>query len=470
MEKNTLYYGDCLDVMQEQLEENSVDLIYLDPPFNSKTNYNILYGSLTANGTPAQVRAFRDTWKWDIAAVERVQRMTNAIAHPAHNSVVGLHRALGDSGMVAYISYMAERLSVARQLLKSTGSLYIHCDPTASHYLKIVMDNIFGGKNFLNEIVWHYTGGGRSTRYFSRKHDIIFWYSKTEDSHIFNIDDVRVPYSETSGYAKGGITSKAGKHYTPNPKGTPIDSVWDIPIINPMSKERLGYPTQKPMALLEKIIQASSREGDLILDPFCGCGTTIAAALKNHRQWIGIDISAFAIDLICRRRFKNTTISVRGIPTDMYGARQLARSKPFDFETWAVTRLPGVAPNQKQVGDKGIDGRGQFLDKSNTKQILIVQVKGGKFNLKDLRDFLHVIEREQAALGVYITLDAINSSDAKKEVANKGEFIIGASRYPRVQLWSISEYFASSTLRLPTLPAMLDPFTGQALHPDMFVD
>ena len=154
----------------------------------------------------------------------------------------------------------------------------------------------------------------------------------------------------------------------------------------------------------------------------------------------------------------------------MYGARQLARSKPLDFETWAVTRLPGVAPNQKQVGDKGIDGRGQFLDSSNAKQILIVQVKGGKFNLTDLRDFLHVIEREQAALGVYITLDPVNSSDAKKEVANKGEFIIGASRYPRVQLWSISEYFSSSTLRMPALPAMLDPFTGQALHPDMFVD
>ena len=470
MERNTLYYGDCLDVMQEQLEENSVDLIYLDPPFNSKTDYNILYGSSDSNGMPAQVRAFRDTWKWDSAAVERVQRMTNAIAHPAHHSVVGLHRTLGDSGMVAYISYMAERLSVARQLLKSTGSLYLHCDPTASHYLKIVMDNVFGGKNFLNEIVWHYTGGGRSKRYFSRKHDVIFWYSKSEDNHIFNIDDMRVPYKETSGYAKGGITSKAGKHYTPHPEGTPIDSVWDIPIINPMSKERLGYPTQKPIALLEKIIQASSREGDLVLDPFCGCGTTIAASMLHSRQWIGIDISAFAIDIIRRRRFKDTTIPVRGIPTDMYGARHLARLKPLDFETWAVTRLPGVAPNQKQVGDRGIDGRGQFLDNNNAKQLLIAQVKGGKFNLKDLRDFLHVIEREQAALGIYITLDPVNSSDAKKEAANKGDFIIGASRYPRVQLWSIAEHFSSSTLRIPTLPAMLDPFTGKALHPDMFVD
>ena len=346
---------------------NSVDLIYLDPPFNSKTDYNILYGSSDSNGMPALVRAFRDTWKWDSAAVERVQRMTNAIAHPAHHSVVGLHRALGDSGMVAYISYMAERLSVARQLLKSTGSLYLHCDPTASHYLKIVMDNIFGGKNFLNEIVWHYTGGGRSKRYFSKKHDVIFWYSKSEDNHIFNIDDVRVPYKETSGYAKGGITSKAGKHYMPHPEGTPIDSVWDIPIINPMSKERLGYPTQKPIALLEKIIQASSREGDLVLDPFCGCGTTIAASIKHSRQWIGIDISAFAIDLICRRRFKDTTIPVRGIPADLESARKLAQEKPFDFETWGVSRLPGIAPNEVQVGDGGIDGRGQYLDHEGKK-------------------------------------------------------------------------------------------------------
>ncbi len=283
---NQLYCGDCLPIIKDRLDKDSVDLIYLDPPFNSNVDY----------------KTFTDKWCWQ-------DKDQAAYDHLVGNDTVGqtikgLGTMLGKTGMLSYLLFLAERLLIMREVLKPTGSLYLHCDPTASHYIKIILDGVFGKNNFNNEIIWHYTGGGRARSYFSKKHDAIFWYSKT-GKHIFNIDAMRVPYKETSGYAKEGIVAKSGKHYRPHPKGTPVDDVWDMPIINPLAKERLGYPTQKPLILLERIIEASSHKGDLLLDPFCGGGTAIDAAQKLNRRWIGIDIAPRAIELTCDRLIKN---------------------------------------------------------------------------------------------------------------------------------------------------------------------
>lgn len=449
--KNTLYYGDCLDVMQN-LPDASVDLIYLDPPFNSNANYNILFGS--SRTSFAQVLAFQDTWHWNEAAVRRVQQIERAVAHPAHKIITGLKQFLGESGMLAYLSYMAQRLSVMLRLLKDTGSVYLHCDPTASHYLKMVMDDIFGMDNFQNEFIWLYGGGGASKRRWARKHDVILFYSKS-DSWTFNADAVGTSRQLTQGQKSAGDSERSLK------AGDALDDVYVHHSLMPWAKERTGYPTQKPVALLERIIAASSNEGDLVLDPFCGCGTTVVAANNLNRRWIGIDISPFAIDVIRRQRLSPLGIDaeLRGIPTDMDGARIMARERPFEFEKWAVSRIPGLAPNQRQVGDRGIDGRGKMLiAPSDSDGLVLAQVKGGRFQPTLLRDFLGTMDRENAAAGVFITLDRLTSPSARADAASKGAYRIGAQEYPAVQLWSIQDYFDN---RFPALPTMADPFTGK---------
>ena len=264
------------------MNSQSVDLIATDPPFNKGRDFHATPDSL------AQGARFHDRWSWE-ADVHQEWLDQLEDDHSAAWAVIDGSRRTYGNDMGAFLCFMAVRLIEMHRLLKDTGSLYLHCDPTASHYLKTLLDVIFGRKNFMNEVVWHYTGGGRSKTYFSRKHDLLFLYSKSVH-YTFNLDAIRVPYKETSGYAKGGIVSKSGKHYTPHPDGTPVDDVWDIPIINPLANERCGYPTQKPLTLYERIIQASSNEGDIVLDPFCGCATTLVAAEKHDRQWVGIDI------------------------------------------------------------------------------------------------------------------------------------------------------------------------------------
>ena len=304
---NALYYGDCLTIMKD-MQLGSVDLIYLDPPFNSNRDYNAVYKDETGRPLPDQIEAFGDTWRLDEERERSLRDMLitmrdSGLDDDAAQSWVLSMKALRQTNpaLLAYLIYMTERLLPMKGILKSTGSIYLHCDSTASHYIKVMMDAIFGHENFRNEIIWHYTGGGRSKRYFSRKHDNIFWYSKTS-KYVFNVDAMRVPYKETSGYAKSGITSKAGKKYMPHPDGTPVDDTWDIPIVNPMSEERIGYATQKPLKLLERIIKASSNEGDVVLDPFCGCATTIEAAYNLGRQWMGIDITIHAIKRVSKRQ------------------------------------------------------------------------------------------------------------------------------------------------------------------------
>ena len=459
---DTLYYGDCLDWMS-RWDDSSIDLIYLDPPFNSNANYNILYSG--DGGGDAQFRAFSDTWYWDESAADRFELFENAAGRAAHSVIVGLYRILGPTGMLAYLTYMAERLEHMRRLLKPTGSIYLHCDPTASHYLKLVMDAIFGGKHFRNEIVWCYSRpSAPNQRQLSRVHDIVFWYSKS-DEWTFNPDEIRQSYSPSS-RAREGYRANASKvaegTVQLDGRGKFPESWIYIPPLKGNSREYLGYPTQKPLALLDRVIKASSNKGDVVLDPFCGCGTAIDAAHRLGRRWIGIDISSFAIDLIRDKRLQDKNIPTRGIPYDLQSARKLASEQPFSFESWAVTRLPGFAPNTKQIADGGVDGRATLahMPDNHKSRLALAQIKGGKFSLSALRDFIGVTNRDKVALGCFVTLEPVETIQSRREVANTGKTMVSGREYRRMQIWPISLYFEQ---RLPELPLMNDPYSGKPL-------
>ena len=469
----------------------------------------------SAEGETAQYRAFTDTWTWDEAAAKRFDAYEGAIGRLGHAAVVGLHRLLGQSGMLAYLTYMSERLEHMHRLLKPTGSIYMHCDPTASHYLKAVMDAIFGARNFRNEIVWKRTSSHNDASGLGAVHDTILLYTKSTD-YVYNrqwtqYEDEyikkRYKRSDPDGrrWMDGDLTAKGlsgggydyeykGAHsvwrvpsermvqldeegklhftrtggirikrYLDEMKGLPLNDVWtDINAINSQAKERLGYPTQKPIKLLDRIVRASSNVDDLVLDPFCGCGTAVESANRLGRRWAGIDISSFAIDLIREKRLKDASIPAKGIPTDLASARRLSRDQPYSFESWAVTRVPGFAPNQKQVADGGVDGRATLDRKPDNydSRLALAQVKGGKFSLSALRDFIGVTNRDKAALGCYITLEARETVAAKTEMLNTGWVRVSGQDYPRVQLWPVSDYFDK---RLPTLPTMRDPYSGKPL-------
>ena len=472
---STLYYGDCLEVMREWSPEQA-DLIYLDPPFNSKTQYNILFGSKT-NGKTAQLMAFDDTWQWDGAAAERVKTLKGMKASGVWRAIAGLETCVGETGMMAYLSYMAERLMECNRLLKPTGSIYLHCDPTASHYLKVLMDSIFGAGNFKNEIVWRIgwvSGFKTQKRGWIRNHDTILYYVKTQKATAkFNKEYIAYP----EGYRRRDGSLPKGQ-------GIPIEDTWncsggdvlDSIMIKSFSQEKLGYPTQKPVDLLKRIVRASSDPGDLVLDPFCGCGTTVVAAHGLNRQWAGIDISAFAVESVMKRRLEKYGIkaATEGIPVDFAGAQTLAAKSGFKFETWAVHQVPGLAPNSKQVGDRGVDGRGTLTFKSDDdRDGVIVQVKSGKATPSQLRDFLHTMKDEDAVAGVFITLreDQV-STGMRKTAAAEGTFRIkGDSRdYPRVQFWSIEEWIQSGKdgRFLPNLPPMLDPLSGKPMQKTLY--
>ena len=462
-QENTLYYGDCLKWMGRWLEVGQrefVDLIYLDPPFNSDANYNITFGSKSVNGKPAQVKAFTDTWHWTAEAESNYRQIKDSAADPLHNVITGMHSLLGSSGMLAYLIYMGKRLLLMKELLKPNGSIYLHCDTTASHYLKLVMDAVFGPANFRNEIIWCYRGGGVPTKDFARKHDVIFRYSKTPTDIVFNSQYVE--YSDASKKlveGKGGV-SIDGKERDLE-RGAHMPDWWiDINALQTWSPEKIGYPTQKPTKLLERIIEASSNKNDLILDPFCGCGTTIEAAHKLGRKWIGIDISAFAIDVVQKRRLgpRGVTANFAGIPEDMEAARRFAKEDPFGFETWAIHQIIGLAPNQRQTGDSGIDGRGLISRMPDDKRLVLAQVKSGKFKLSDLRDFIHVVNRDKAVLGIFITLEPVTSKEARVEVAKEAMVKIKSREFSRIKLWSIQDLYENRPI---VMPEMLDPYATQ---------
>ena len=308
---NKLFVGDNLDIMRG-LNSGSVDLIYLDPPFNSKRIYSapIGIGKADAKGKRKKVEAtFNDIWTWNEDVDVRL--LAYADDHAELFTYIQSIGKIHGAAMKAYLTFMAQRIIEMRRVLKDSGSLYLHCDPTASHYLKLLLDYVFGKNNFRNEIVWHYQTGGASKRHYSKKHDVVFFYSKSENYHI-DFSNVRMPRTEKS--LARAQNPKGARIAAEDIDKIPTDVFVDIQALNPMAKERTGYPTQKPLALLNRIIAASSNEGDVVMDPFCGCATTCVAAQNLGRNWIGIDVSDVAVNLISERL--NYTGDAKNLFTD----------------------------------------------------------------------------------------------------------------------------------------------------------
>ncbi|HEX7343505.1 MAG TPA: DNA methyltransferase [bacterium] len=451
MQPNLLCFGDNLNFLRnrEILPEECVDLIYLDPPFNSQESYNILFRE--AKGTPseAQIQAFDDTWTWDEAAARALHEIGRTAPVPVVETVNGIERILKHSPTFAYLVQMTVRLVEMHKILKSTGSLYLHCDPVAGHYLKIILDSIFGVKNFRREIVWRsgwVSGFKTRTLNWVRNHDLIFYYVK----------DYRLPFTFHKQYIPHpeGYERRGGEE---NPMGVPLEDVWtDIysPWIMSFSKEKLGYKTQKPLQLLARIIRSSSNPGDTILDPFCGCGTTVDAVEtvnreepgQKRRRWIGIDITHLAINLIKFRLTRFTPpahYQVIGEPADIESTRALAAENRYQFQYWALGQV-GARPwgiAKKKGPDTGIDGVRYFIDDSTQRlKSLLVQVKSGLVRADQIRDFRGVLEREKAEMGLFITLED-PTQPMRKEAASAGIYRSEMHRkdYPRIQILTIEE-------------------------------
>jgi site-specific DNA-methyltransferase (adenine-specific) len=515
VQKNCLYYGDNFTVLREHIKDESVDLIYLDPPFNSRQDYNVLFAEKDGTRSSSQIMAFEDTWEWNMDAeaayeeiVERGGRVSDVMR--------AFRTFLGHSDMMAYLAMMAPRLIELHRVLRETGSIYLHCDPTASHYLKMLMDAVFGPQYFRNEIIWRRADpkGHAFTRYPST-HDTLLFFGKGEtitwnppyreydedyiDSHYSSVEEGTGRHYTLSDctnpnrnrphltYEWKGITkvwrwtkermqkahdegrliyTKSGapryKRYLDEMKGTLVTSIWeDIPFINSQAAERLGYPTQKPKALLERIIETSSNEGDTVLDPFCGCGTAVEVSQSLNRRWIGIDITHLAIGLIKKRlddafgESVRATYEVIGEPVDLMGAEALAKEDPYQFQWWALS-LVGARPLEKKKGaDQGIDGRLFFHDEKGgkTKQI-ILSVKAGKLHATYVRDLRGVIEREKAEIGVLIAIDH-PTKQMQKEAAEAGFYRSPGltDKYPRIQILSIEELLAAKKIDYPRFAA-----------------
>jgi site-specific DNA-methyltransferase (adenine-specific) len=567
----TLYYGDNLDILQRYLKDETVDLVYLDPPFNSAQNYNAFFHEKDGTDAASQIRAFEDTWHWDIETKKAYDAVTES---PGKVSDVmqAFYTFLGGNDMMAYLTMMSSRLVELRRVLKPTGSLYLHCDPTASHYLKLLCDAILGKDNFRNEIVWKRANAHNDPKRYGRISDTILYYSKSEnpiwnaqhtayreeyyESHFKKDESGRffrtvpldaprhgagspgllyqwkgktpaasrtwaVKREKMEEYDKKGLIryTRTGTptllQYADDMPGVPLQNIWtDIPPVNPQAAERLGYPTQKPVALLERIIQASSNPGDVVLDPFCGCGTTIDAAEKLGRDWIGIDVTQLAISLIKNRlqdtygsRLKfvsgtqsesggarasrpprlasspnaspsnalpgETPISATGTvalpeislvriigePTTPNEAATLAEEDKYQFQWWALGLVGARPVEQKKGADHGIDGKILFRDdpKAAKPEQIIIQVKGGKTGVKDVRDLRGVLDREKAAIGILISLQP-PTGPMETEAASAGfyEHKTNKQKFPRLQLRTVKELMEGKGIERPTSAASLD--------------
>jgi DNA modification methylase len=578
---NKLHFGDNLDVLRNRVKDESIDLVYLDPPFNSQANYNVLFKEPGGAPAEAQVEAFRDTWEWGdsaAAAYDDVMRGAGDVAV----LLKGLRSWLGENAMMAYLCMMAVRLLALRQVMKPTASLYLHCDPKASHYLKLILDAIFQHENFRSEVIWRRTGSHNKATRWAPIHDVILFYTMAEQytwnnprrpymlGHVkehFELGDdgrYRTAYYGNvltgSGTRRGesgepwkGIDPTAkGRHWAIPGKlwedcgldatglsqhqkldalydhgfitlesgaawpmyervirpddGPAASDLWtfqpytegtvfgtelgiddDVRWLSPRDAERIGYPTQKPVSLLERIIRASSKEGDVVLDPFCGCGTTIEAAENTKRQWVGIDVTHYAVTLI-ESRLQSThpgiNYNVEGRPTTLAGARDLAQRDKFQFEWWAAWRL-GAQTYRKRGADRGIDGNIFFKNGPYGDGRIIVSVKGGEHVGVDMvRDLRGVIEREEAEMGIMITL-AEPTKPMMAEATNAGFVRKSAhGRLPRLQIVTIEELLDNRLPKLPPLPVpeqhpiraprrrdrdqleFLLPFAGEMLLPD----
>lgn len=512
--ENILYYGDNLDILQRYIKDESIDLVYLDPPFKSNQDYNVLFSEQDGSRAAAQIKAFEDTWRWDQAAAAAFQAMVEAGGRVSQ-VMQAFRTFLGENDMLAYLAMMAPRLVELHRVLKPTGSIYLHCDPTASHYLKMLMDAVFDPRNFRSEVIWKRSHAHNTANRYGANHDTIMFYRKTAnltwnpvyqsydpayiEKHYRHVDAQGRHYKHENptgaGISKGvtgqpwrGIDPTAkGRHWARPPaelddldakglihwparkgawpyikvylddmKGIPAQDTWaDIDPINMMAAERLGYPTQKPEALLERIIRASSNEGDTVLDPFCGCGTTIAAAQRLNRRWIGIDITHLAITLIKHRLWDafgdKAVYEVIGEPVSLPDAEALAAEDPYQFQWWALGLVGARPVEQKKGADKGIDGRLYFHDEppgGKTSQI-ILSVKAGHTNAAHVRDLRGVLERERAEIGVLITLQE-PTQPMRTESAGAGFYKSPwGQQYPRLQMLTVAELLGGKHIDYP---------------------
>jgi DNA modification methylase len=544
MADNALYYGDNLDILPRYIKDESVELVYLDPPFNSNQEYNLLFEAKDGSAAPAQIKAFEDTWHWDQNAARVFDEVIQAGGRVA-DVMLAFRQFLGTNDMLAYLTMMAPRLVELRRVLKPSGSLYLHCDPTASHYLKLLLDAVFGPDKFRSEIIWKRTYAHSDTKQgrviHGHIHDIILFYTKGDEwtwnpvytpydkeyveefyhheeegngrryqldnltaarpggdvSYEWRVkrrygaapnsweadltDEFKKPKTEYEykgvppyegrywaysrdnmkkfaaegrlGYAKSGMPRY--KRFLDEMPGIPLQDVWnDIPPISSRALERLDYPTQKPEALLERIINSSSNKGDTVLDPFCGCGTTIAAAQKLDRRWIGIDITHLAISLIKARlesAYAGTAkFSVIGEPTTPDGAAQLAAEDKFQFQAWALGLVGARALDSSRKGaDQGVDGRLRFkyAPDDEFKQI-VFSVKGGHLKATDVRDLRGVREREKAVIGVLISF-AEPTRQMRAEAASAGFFDSPWGKHPRIQILTVAELLAGAKIDYP---------------------
>jgi site-specific DNA-methyltransferase (adenine-specific) len=537
----TLYYGDNLDILRRHLKDETVDLVYLDPPFNSAQNYNAFFHEKDGTDAASQIRAFKDTWSWNKESQRVYQELT---LQPGKVSEVmqSFKTFLGHNDMMAYLAMMAPRLVELRRVLKSTGSLYLHCDPTASHYLKLLLDGVFGPNAFQSEIIWKRTSAHSASKRWNDVHDTILFYAKSDgftwnqvliehsDEYAAryrnkdaagkmwaddNLTGPGVRHGESGAIWKGFDPTSKGLHWKVSLKavesiigsakakqlsttqkldlldergfihwpqtrdgkgsgfprfkrhlspGAPVqDVVTDIPPINSQASERLGYPTQKPVVLLERIISSSTNPGDLVLDPFGGCGTTIDAAEKLGRKWIGIDITQLATSLI-KNRLRDTygdkiEIITVGEPVTPNEAATLAEQDKYQFQWWALGLVGARPVEQKKGADHGIDGKILFRDdpRAAKPEQIIIQVKGGKTGVKDVRDLRGVLDREQAAIGVLISLQP-PTKEMVAEAVSTGFYVhkTNAQQYPKLQLRTVKELMDGKGIERPSNVAAVD--------------
>lgn len=505
---NRLYYGDNLDVLRAHVADQSVDLIYLDPPFNSNASYNILFKSPDGAGADASIAAFDDTWMWGPAAASALMDITESGNHALHTLMQAMRTAIGDNAMMAYLAMMAVRLIELHRVLRPTGSLYLHCDPTASHYLKLALDAVFGPQNFRNEIVWKRTTAHSDGGRFGRNADTIFFYTRS-DKYTWNqpYTDYDPEYAErfrgvdadgrrwmddnltAKGLSGGGytydykgvtslwrmpidtmkrlddegrlhFTTRGGirlKRYLDEAKGLPVQAIWtDVQALNSQARERLGYPTQKPVALLERIIAASSNPGDVVLDPFCGCGTAVDAAQKMGRRWIGIDVTHLAVGLIEKRLTEGyggaATFETIGVPRDLASAQRLAADDPHQFQAWITLKLGGWPwMGGKKGGDRGVDGYFYYVGEGGKTETGVISVKAGAHITPSMvRDLGRVMERDGHKMGLFVCA-AEPTRGIIEEAHSHGLIQTEFGRFPALQCFTLGALFDGHHPRLPPL-------------------
>lgn len=465
--QNTLYYGDNLPILRDYIDNESVDLVYLDPPFKSNQDYNILFTEQDGTRAAAQMLAFEDTWEWNELSSAAYQETVEAGGRVSQ-VMQSFMTFLGGSDVMAYLAMMAPRLVELRRVLKRTGSIYLHCDVTASAYLRLLMDSIFLPKNFRNEIIWYYYNKMHDSRknLFPRATDTILFYVKDIDSDFtyHQLKEMRPkPIKQLLRKKVEGrmvnVKDAAGHVTYQMKEDRTLDNVWRVPCLQPAAQERLGYPTQKPEALLDRVILASTNEGDVVLDPFCGCGTTIASAERLGRDWIGIDITHVAIGLIKHRlehRYGGTVeYNVIGEPVAFEDAEELARDDPYQFQWWAAGTLGARLAENKKGADQGVDGRLLFHDdpKPGTTKQIILSVKAGGIPPAHIRELRGTLERENAQIGVLLSMRQPTKAMIR-EAASAGFYSSPfGTRHPKIQLITVEEMLEGRRIDYPRTQA-----------------